>query len=128
MIDPPVSFIIPGAPIGAVRMTKSDKWKQRPSVMRYRLWCDTARIAARDVILPKMPDKIYALAFLPIPASASVKKSGQPHRSKPDADNILKALCDALYKDQDSTIWDKHIVKRWDDGNGPRVEVFIWGK
>ena len=27
-------------PIGKPRMTRADKWKQRPAVMRYRAFCD----------------------------------------------------------------------------------------
>ena len=43
---------------------------------------------------------------------------------KPDADNILKAVCDALFK-KDEVISCKHIEKFWDDGNGPRVIVEV---
>jgi Holliday junction resolvase RusA-like endonuclease len=35
---------------------------------------------------------------------------GQAHQAKPDADNMLKALCDAMYSD-DSGVWDVRITK-----------------
>ncbi len=31
-------------PVGKPRMTRSDKWKQRAPVMRYRMFCDEARL------------------------------------------------------------------------------------
>lgn len=31
-------------PIGKPRMTRADKWKKRPAVMRYRAFCDEARL------------------------------------------------------------------------------------
>lgn len=31
-------------PIGKPRMTRADKWKQRPAVMRYRAFCDEVRL------------------------------------------------------------------------------------
>jgi hypothetical protein len=31
-------------PVGKPRMTRSDKWKQRPPVIRYRMFCDEARL------------------------------------------------------------------------------------
>lgn len=49
---------------------------------------------------------------------------GQPHRQKPDTDNLTKALKDALWQ-EDSGIWKECAEKRWDDGKGPRVEVRV---
>jgi hypothetical protein len=31
-------------PVGNPRMTRCDKWKQRPPVMRYRMFCDEAHL------------------------------------------------------------------------------------
>lgn len=94
------------------RMTRADKWKQRPAVMRYRAFCDHARLLKIE-----LPEQGAHVTFvLPMPKSWSAKKkaqmNGQPHQSKPDADNMLKALCDALHSD-DSGIWDVRITKVW---------------
>lgn len=51
--------------------------------------------------------------------------SGAPHRNKPDGDNILKSICDALFK-RDEVIVDKRVRKFWDDGLGPRIEVHVY--
>lgn len=124
---PTGKFIIHGAPMGKPRMTQRDKWAKRPAVMRYRAWADSARAAAEGHI-PENPLTLSWTAYLPIPESWSkAKKKGMAgcfHRQKPDRDNIDKAVLDALFKD-DSGIAAGTIVKRWDDGNGPRIEIQI---
>jgi Holliday junction resolvase RusA-like endonuclease len=107
-------------PIGKPRMTRADKWKQRPEVMRYRVFCDEARL--RNVHLPE--SGAHVTFVMPMPPSWSKKKreafNGQPHKSKPDCDNMLKALMDALF-DDDSSIWDCRITKLW----GEKGQIII---
>lgn len=121
-----VSFVIPGAPIGKPRMTRRDKWAKRPCVMRYREWADKARACAPE--LPKAPLEVSWTAYFPFPASYSAKKrealKGQPHQLKSDRDNVDKALLDSLFE-QDCTVSDGTLRKRWDDGKGARIEVFV---
>ncbi|MDU4995189.1 MAG: RusA family crossover junction endodeoxyribonuclease [Enterobacteriaceae bacterium] len=104
--------IYPIVPMGKPRMTRADKWKKRPEVMRYRAFCDEVRL--RGVALPE--SDAHVTFVLPMPASWSKKKrqqyNGQPHQAKPDCDNMLKALMDALYED-DAHIWDCRITKVW---------------
>lgn len=104
--------IYPIVPMGKPRMTRADKWKKRTEVMRYRAFCDEVRL--RGVVLPESGAHITFV--LPMPASWSKKKrqqhNGQPHQAKPDCDNMLKALMDALYED-DAHIWDCRITKVW---------------
>jgi Holliday junction resolvase RusA-like endonuclease len=121
---PTIHFIIPGEPVGKPRMTQRDKWKQRPCVMKYRQWADAAREYAG-----KIPDGVVRLDWKAVfspPASWSKKKRaavmGMPHRSRPDRDNIDKAVLDALFK-QDSGIASGFINKVW--GDVPRLEVWI---
>ena len=90
-------------PVPKPRQTRSDKWKQRPCVMRYRAFSD--EINAMDA-------KLYngdSIAFtMPMPKSWSKKKKAemnqQPHQQVPDLDNLLKALMDAIHK-QDCALW-----------------------
>jgi len=53
---------------------------------------------------------------VPMPKSWSKKKKlemdGQPHRQKPDVDNLLKALLDAVL-DDDSGIHNVWMKKKW---------------
>jgi len=110
-------------PMGKPRMTQRDVWKKRPCVMRYRAFCDDLR--AR-VVVPDDVAQLSWIAYLPMPKSWSKKKTdvmrGQPHRQRPDRDNIDKAILDALFKD-DSGVYSGHIEKRWDDGKGMRLEI-----
>lgn len=122
-----VKFTIPGNPVAKPRQTQRDKWMKRDCVVRYRAWADEARKAApKD--LPAEPIWITVWVWLPIPKSVARAKrqevKGKNHRQKPDADNILKAVCDALFA-RDEVIACKHIEKFWDDGAGPRVIVEV---
>ncbi|WP_234262277.1 RusA family crossover junction endodeoxyribonuclease [Klebsiella aerogenes] len=99
-------------PIGKPRMTRADKWKQRPPVMRYRTFCDEARL--HDIHIP--PANAHIVFVIPMPKSWSQKKrkqqDGQPHQQKPDIDNLTKSLLDALF-DDDSHVWDVRASKIW---------------
>lgn len=97
-------MIIEIVPVAKPRMTRSDKWKQRPCVMRYRAFADELRLKVGkgfDV-------NYYEIVFtMPMPESWSKKKKkemdGTCHVQKPDIDNLLKSVLDALYGD------DSHI-------------------
>lgn len=105
-------------------MTQRDKWLKRPAVVRYRQFCDFAREKAG--ILPSDPLGIRIVAYLPIPPSWPGKKrtamAGAYHRQRPDADNIAKAVMDALLP-EDSVLAVLTVSKFWEDDAGPRLEV-----
>ena len=93
-------------------MTRADAWKKRPAVLRYRAFRDD--VQAHRVVFCN-GDRVTF--WVPMPASWSdakrVRQDGQPHQQRPDIDNLLKALLDAIYED-DAGIW--HIggaQKRW---------------
>jgi len=93
-------FIVPGEPRGKPRMTQRDKWMKRPAVLRYREYADKIRECA-GTLPPGDPISVLIIALLPMPESWSMKKktalNGHPARSKPDYDNISKAVGDALF-------------------------------
>lgn len=99
-------------PVPKPRMTRRDKWKKRPCVLEYFAFCDEVR--AKGVALPL--GGAHVTFILPMPPSWSKKKRlemfNRPHDQKPDWDNLGKALCDAVYKD-DSKIWDMRVTKYW---------------
>jgi len=126
-----VHFTIRGEPIGKPRQTRSDVWKKRPCVMKYRAWADEARRQApKD--LPMEPTTIHVLAYFTMPESWSKKKRaamvGNLHQSTPDVDNCAKSLLDALWK-EDKSIAILRIEKRWVDKeyavDGARMEVVV---
>lgn len=92
-------------PCPKVKQTKSDQWRNppRPCVAKYRAFRDEIQ-ALRATI-----EDGDSIAFvLPMPPSWSGKKhlamEGQPHRGKPDLDNLLGGLFDAAMPKSDAHI------------------------
>ena len=113
-------------PMGAVRMTKSDKWKtnpnhidpkkrQRKPVTQYFNYKNTLLWQGKSMgfEIGKCFDAVY---FIPMPDSWSNKKkermNGLPCEVKPDTDNITKGIKDTFSKN-DSDIWFERAEKRW---------------
>jgi Holliday junction resolvase RusA-like endonuclease len=98
-------------PIAKPRMTQSDKWRKRPATTQY--WIYKAALQKLKVTLP-IPCSI--LFELPMPESWSKKKrkemNGKPHESKPDIDNLIKGIFDALLEN-DQVVWGVYAEKRW---------------
>ncbi|MGL4446340.1 MAG: RusA family crossover junction endodeoxyribonuclease [Aeromonas sp.] len=113
-------LIYPINPVSKPRMTQRDRWAKRPTVVRYRAFCDAVRAAG--IALPE--GGYHVTFYLPMPKSWSAKKRlamlNQPHQQKPDKDNLEKALLDALFED-DCRIWDGRVSKRW--GNEGQIVV-----
>lgn len=110
----------PITPVPAPRMTRADRWKKRPCVLRYFAFKDEVRL--RKVTL----ESGHEITFhLPMPNSWSAKKkatmNGRPHKQKPDIDNLYKALSDSIYED-DSHISSISIKKRWAYEGGITIE------
>lgn len=95
------------------RMTRRDKWEKRDCVVRYRQFCDLFRA---KFPYETIPDEIKIDFELPMPSSWSRKKysfmEGKPHQQKPDIDNLVKSVLDALHVD-DSHVWKLIATKRW---------------
>ena len=123
---PELKFTIEADPMGAPRMSQRDRWAQRPCVMRYRAWKDKARAAAGKLPSAENILSVSWLAVFTPPASWSKKRRaqamGELHRTRPDRDNIDKALLDALFP-ADQAIAKGTIEKRW--GFPERMEVVI---
>ena len=102
-------------PVAKPRMTQSDRWKQRPAVLRYRAFCDSLRLQAREEGFV-LGDRVGIAFSVPMPASWSKKKkvemNGTPCQSKPDLDNLCKSVLDALMA-EDKTVWKLQAEKRW---------------
>jgi Holliday junction resolvase RusA-like endonuclease len=109
-------------------MTQRDKWANRPAVVKYHAFCDELRLAwslQRD--WKTVPEKITLIFYMPMSPSWSKKKSlmmdGQPHKQRPDIDNLVKAFLDALCED-DSYVWAIKAEKRWSSEPGIGVEEY----
>ncbi|HGJ5876951.1 MAG TPA: RusA family crossover junction endodeoxyribonuclease [Arsenophonus sp.] len=112
----------PIVPVPKPRMTQRDVWQKRPVVLRYRTFCD--EVKNTGLVLPES-DSIVVFQ-LPMPKSWSKKKhvemDGKPHQQKPDVDNLLKALMDAVFKD-DCTLWHVTVSKIW--GTSGKITVML---
>tara|TARA_B100001094_G_C18131663_1_gene772612 strand:- start:818 stop:1303 length:486 start_codon:yes stop_codon:yes gene_type:complete len=105
-------------PVAKPRMTQRDKWKQRDVVKRYYKFKDELKLLCFVVRwIPK--DELEVTFVLPMPDSWSERKKrrsdGQPHKSRPDLDNLVKAFKDALLV-EDSNVHTYHKMKK------------IWGR
>ncbi len=106
-------------PVGKPRQTQRDRWAKRPAVLRYRAFCDAVRAQwPADLALPLA---FHVVFRLPIPKSrrtgVDALTEGQPHDQKPDVDNMVKALLDALCA-EDKAVWHVDAVKLWTLGDG----------
>lgn len=94
------------------RMTRSDRWRKRPVVLRYRAYCDMLR-----ALRVRIPHRYHAIFVLPMPASWSAARRaemcGRPHQQVPDESNLRKALEDAVLPRGDQHLWDGRGTKIW---------------
>lgn len=101
-----------------VRMTRRDTWGNqsvRPAVLKWRAFAN--RVQALGVTVQDGDSITFCV---PMPESWSKKKRdahrGQPHRAKPDLDNLLGGLFDAAMPKGDQHIASLQIVrKQWAD-------------
>lgn len=129
-----VDFLVDGPSQAAPRMTKSDKWKQRPCVLRYREFRDRVRLELR-LAIERMDDpgplkdvvRADILFALPMPKSWSREKQrahfGKIHRQRPDCDNLAKGVLDAIFE-EDSTIAFLSVSKYWSSNPYVSIQLF----
>lgn len=94
------------------RMTQRNKFKISEPQARYNAFKDMIRL--NRVTIPE--SGFHVIFVIPVPHSISKKKKleriNKPHTQRPDVDNYLKALFDAVHK-EDSHIWDERASKIW---------------
>jgi Holliday junction resolvase RusA-like endonuclease len=109
-------------PMGKVRQNRSDKWKKRPVVVRYRAYHD----ALREMKVDLQPgDTVEFRLNMPKSWNATkrAKFHGQPHLQKPDLDNLLGGLLDGVLE-EDKGFWAFGPTRKlWHDG--PSLIVII---
>lgn len=100
-------------PIGKPRMTRGDAWKKRKCVLEYWAFKDHVNYTKRGF---QLGDRFTALFCVPFPKTYSKKKCKElflkAHQEKPDLDNMLKAVLDAL-KPEDKRASDIRARKVW---------------
>jgi Holliday junction resolvase RusA-like endonuclease len=107
------------------RQTRSDKWKVRPCVARYRAFADELRLKFGKV--PEGVVAFHAQFWIAMPKSWSKKKKqdmgGKAHRQCPDWDNLVKSCQDALFA-EDSGISAGSGEKFWAEEDRIRIVLF----
>ena len=102
-------------PLPKPRMTRADRWKKRPCVLKY--WDYKVdlqnKLKTCDI---EIIDVIKVVFCVPMPKSWSKKKmaemDGKPHQQRPDVDNLMKGLMDSLFQ-EDSHVHTIHAKKIW---------------
>lgn len=126
-----IKFTVPGKPQGKgrPRFTRQGHAYTPPSTREYERTVAAAWQAAGAVRFPDdTPIYCAIYAAFPIPKSYSKKKraamSGALHMNKPDSDNVVKAVLDALngcaFAD-DSAVSCVYAEKFWTTGDGEVV-------
>jgi Holliday junction resolvase RusA-like endonuclease len=99
------------SPVAKPRMTQRDKWKGRPCVVKYQGFKDEVRNAGIEIGLEL---DVEFNVQMP-PSWSKIKKEqmyDKPHLQKPDLDNFVKAILDAVLS-EDCTVWKITATKRW---------------
>jgi Holliday junction resolvase RusA-like endonuclease len=119
-------YLFDVVPMGAVRMTQSDKWKlnpnhidpkkrQREVVTQYFNFRSKVLEQARQMNF-ELPEVLDIVFLVPMPFTWSEKKkvrnNKMPVKKRPDIDNYVKAFMDALSK-EDGNIWKINAEKRY---------------
>ena len=95
-------------------MTHADTWKKRPVVLKYWAYKDHIRTWAWKNTF-NLSNEVWAIFYIPMPKSWSKKKKDKmrntAHKQRPDIDNLLKGLMDALLEEDSHihTVWAKKI-------------------
>lgn len=131
----PITFCVMGEPLGKARarVTKNSTFTP-PRTKAFELataWEARKEMTDREVV--DGPVKLFAVAEFAIPKSwpnwkrEAALRGEIAHTSAPDADNVLKAIADALndvvWRD-DSQVVDMGLVKRY--GLQPKTVVTVW--
>ena len=134
----PVSFVVPGEPQGKgrARIGKVGNHARMFTPAKTVAYEGLIALAAQDVMqgrsLIEGPVLIELRIFHAVPQSKSKKwkalalEGKEPCTKKPDADNVLKAVCDALngvvFKD-DVQVTDGMFRRRWSETPGVHVRI-----
>jgi Holliday junction resolvase RusA-like endonuclease len=112
-------------PVPKPRETQADRWKKRPSVLRYRFLRDVIRnVMEHYSFVPSC--ELGLIFYMQMPKWSKVKKErmiGSPHMKRPDLDNLEKATVDALFQNaEDAVVHRKMAMKKW--SSKPHIEIW----
>jgi Holliday junction resolvase RusA-like endonuclease len=119
-------YLFDVVPMGAIRMTQSDRWKTNPNhndpkkrqrevVTQYFDYKNKIVQQARQMNF-QLPEVLEVVFLVPMPFTWSEKKkvrnNKKPVKKRPDIDNYVKAFMDAM-SNEDGNIWKIIAEKRY---------------
>lgn len=123
------SIWLPVTPMGKPRIRRGE---QDARAQKWRRFKRDVQILWNAATTKPFPESEYRIFFiLPMPDSWSREKREQraltKHQSKPDKDNLEKAVLDALCAN-DQHIWDGRVTKLWAHSHDHIGGIMIyWG-
>ena len=104
------------SPFPKPSMSKGTRYLLSERDRKYMDWRNDVHLRYPDCVLTPGCTVVFFISF---PKSYSKKKRKnllyQPHLIRPDRDNLIKALQDALHPGKDSHIYDVRSIKVWSD-------------
>ncbi len=119
------TLVLNVAPMPAPRLNRKSRFnpEKKQLFKAYMAWKKTVQLLAQQAGW-EPTESLHVTFILPMPKSWSKTKRKQmihtPHRQKPDRNNLMKALEDALYQD-DSGVWKSTEEKLW----GPEGKIIL---
>lgn len=109
-------------------MTQRDKFAPSKAASKYYAFRDEIRYLSRLKGIQGIPGAIDAIIFrIPMPQSWSQKKRlemlSEPHTVRPDLDNYLKALLDALCYEDSHVHTIGKLCKIWDEKGAIEIRL-----
>ena len=121
------TYVFQVPPQTAPRMTRRDRWKKRPCVVRYFEYRDQLRAKAVEYGIT-LPNSFSVTFYMAMPKSWSKKKKaahvGKRCQSMPDLDNVLKGFMDAL-RTNDASVYAVSASKFWSEQPGVVLAVRV---
>lgn len=105
-------MLIHTRPVPKPRMTRSDKWSKRKCVMDYYSYKD--RLLEAGVVIPARCRVVFGIP------TKDKRLWGTPHMKRPDVDNLLKGLMDAVK--EDGYVHNVHVSKVYSEDGFVMVE------
>ena len=103
------------------RMTKADRWRKRPSVLKFFEFRDAVRKCEEEMNVILEMESFEISFHVPMPKSwpkwKKAEMNNEPHQQRPDLDNYLKAWKDSVYE-EDAVVCKVKASKLWTDGPG----------
>lgn len=98
-------------PVPAPRLNRGSRWNPQKSAALERYHAYRDHLRALGVQIPERARIIFAL---PLPKARQGRAPGHPHRQRPDLDNLIKGLLDAVFRD-DAHVHEIQASKVWAD-------------